>query len=131
MRINWPSDVEDKRLTIENVEKVRDRGYVCAGEVRSLISLFSVPKAVGTDMKYIRVVYNAKKCKLYLILWVPNFYLPTVSSALRLIESKSWFGDLNKGDFFKNYSLHPDMRKYAGVDVTEMDCKYSSNQVIH
>ena len=71
-----------------------------AGEVRSLISLFSIPKAVGTDMKDIQVVYNAKKCKLNLILWIPNFYLPIVSPALRLIESKSWFGDLNKGRVF-------------------------------
>lgn len=78
----------------------RDRCYLCAGEVRSLISLFSVPKVVGTYLKYIRVVHDATKCKLNQAVWVPNFYLPTVSSVLRLIERKSWFGNSDKGALF-------------------------------
>ena len=59
------------------------------GEVKSLISLFSVPKIVFGGKDEIRVVYGATKSKLNEAVWALIFYLPTVNSGLRLTDNST------------------------------------------
>ncbi|GFH49897.1 hypothetical protein CTEN210_06373 [Chaetoceros tenuissimus] len=113
----WPTDTAAKEKLKSKLSKVRDRGYIQPGFVRSLTGYFAVPKA-DTD---IRVVYDATQCGLNDCLWTPNFFLPTVDSILRNASSSSWFGDIDLGEMFLNYALDLDLRPYAGVDVSELE----------
>jgi hypothetical protein len=114
---SWPRDEGQKEKLEGKIRKVRQRGYIQPGFVKSLTGFFAVPKA-GTD---IRVVYDATQCGLNDALWAPNFYLPTVDSILRNASSSTWFGDIDLGEMFLNYALDLDLRPYAGIDVTELD----------
>jgi hypothetical protein len=116
-RQKWPHDADQRQKLMKKVNKVRGRGYVQPGFVKSLTGFFAVPKA-GTD---IRVVYDATQCGLNDALWAPNFFLPTVDSILRNASSATWFGDLDLGEMFLNYALDLDLRPYAGIDVTELE----------
>ena len=98
---------------IDKIQKVRDRGYIVAGMVRSLTGYFPVPKG-DTD---IRMVYDATACGLNAALWSPNFFLPTIDSVLRNADSSTWFGDIDLGEMFLNYFLDEAVRPWAGVDV--------------
>ena len=68
---------------------------------------FRVPKVMDEEnlVLNIRAVYDATKCGLNKALWAPNFYLPKVDTTLRMIDSTSWFSDLDFDDFFLNYFL--------------------------
>jgi hypothetical protein len=113
----WPKDEMERQKLEQKIRKVRGRGYVQPGFVRSLTGFFAVPKA-GTD---IRVVYDATQCGLNDALWAPNFFLPTVDSILRNASAATWFGDIDLGEMFLNYTLDLDIRQYAGIDVTGVD----------
>jgi hypothetical protein len=63
--------------------------YVKRGPVKSLTSYFMVPKGDGD----VWVVYDATKSGLNQCLWVPLFYLPSVESMIRAMDSDSWMGD--------------------------------------
>jgi len=99
--------VQDKLLS------VREKKYIDKGEVRSLTSYFSVPKGD----KDIRMVYDATKSKLNGSLWAPNFGLPTIDTMVRGIKEESWLGDIDIGEMFLNFMLHPSLQPYAGVDL--------------
>jgi len=63
------------------------------------------------------MVYDATRSKLNESLWAPSFGLPTVESLLRGIEEETWMGDLDIGEMFLNFGLHPTLQPYAGVDL--------------
>jgi hypothetical protein len=58
--------------------KVRDRGYIQSGLVKSLTLYFAVPKGEGE----IHMVYDGTKSGLNHALWVPWFPLPTIEAHL-------------------------------------------------
>ena len=110
----WPKDRATREAMEEKWIKIISRGYVGTGPVISLTGSFPVPK--GDDD--IRMVYDATRCGLNEVLWAPNFFLPTIDTTLRHVDSSSWFGDIDFGEQFLNFSLHPSLRQYAGIDVT-------------
>jgi hypothetical protein len=77
----WPRDENQKEKLEAKLRKVRDRGYIQLGFVKSLTGFFAVPKA-STD---IRVVYDATQCRLNEALWSPNFFLRMVDSIFCVI----------------------------------------------
>jgi hypothetical protein len=97
----------------EKLNTVRKRKYISKGHVRILTSYFCVPK--GEDD--VRIVYDATRSQLNRSLWAPNFGLPTVESLTRHILESCWMGDLDIGEMFLNFCLHPDLQPYCGVDV--------------
>jgi hypothetical protein len=102
------------RTSVRNkLATVRDKGYISKGSVASLTSYFCVPKG---DQD-IHMVYNATKSKLNSCLWAPNFGLPTVDILTRNISCESWMGDLDIGEMFLNFCLHPDLQPFCGVDL--------------
>ena len=63
------------------------------------------------------MVYDATRSKLNASLWAPNFGLPTVDSLLRGINETAWMGDLDIGEMFLNFCLHPTLQPYCGIDL--------------
>ena len=74
---------------------------------------FAVPKGDND----IRMVYNGTSCGLNKSLWAPNFWLPTSESALRLLTTDSYCGDMDLGEMFLNFPMDVHLRPYAGVDM--------------
>ncbi len=109
----WPKDETMRTKMKEKLNKVRQRGYVIPGDVRSMTGYFAVPKGEHD----IRMVYDATACGLNEALWSPNFFLPTIDSILRNADGSTWFGDIDLGDMFLNYFLDEAIRPWAGVDV--------------
>ena len=113
-----PQQLSKHPETCEQVERkvnrVRSRGYIKEGGVKSTTGFFDVPKGESD----IRMVYDATKCGLNAALWTPNFFLPTIDSILRNADEEIWFGDIDLGEMFLNYWLDEELRPYAGVDVT-------------
>jgi hypothetical protein len=95
------------------LETVRARKYIAKGKVMSLTSYFSVPKGESD----VRMVYDATRSNLNASLWAPNFGLPTVDSLLRGVNEGTWMGDLDIGEMFLNFCLHPKLQPLCGVDL--------------
>jgi hypothetical protein len=108
-RIQYMQEAVRRKLLV-----VRRRRYIVPGTVLSLTSLFAVPKG-DTD---IRLVYDGTKSGLNRAVWAPWFPLPTVEAHLRCVEPGTYMGDIDIGEMFLNFMLHPRMQQYAGVDLT-------------
>lgn len=87
-----------RKAIVEKLSKVRTKGYISPGEVRSLTSYFTVPKGDGD----VRMVYDATKSGLNGQLWAPWFMLPTVESHLLSVETCSFMGDIDLSEQFLN-----------------------------
>ncbi len=92
----------------------QQHGYIIPGPVLSLTSYFSMPK--GEDD--ICLVYDGTKSGLNSILWAPWFPLPTIEMHLQSVVPGTFMGDLDIGEMFLNFMLHPRLQPYAGVDLT-------------
>ena len=123
-------DPATKAKVEEKLQKVLDRGYLDNDEiVVSLTSYFDVEK--GADD--IRMVYDGTKCGLNAAVWVPSFFMPTVQSHLRAVEEGTNMCDVDVGEMFLNFMVHPSVRKYLGVDLTPYQLNYdklSSSKVV-
>ena len=108
-----PTDEEEFQQIIAKLANVIGKGYIGPGDVKSLTSYFSVPKGIGD----IRMVYDATKCGLNDILWVPSFALPDVDTLLSMVEDCTWMSDIDIGEMFLNFPLDKLLQPYCGVDV--------------
>jgi hypothetical protein len=106
-------DPEYRSKVVAKLTDVRNKGYIGKGRVDSLTSFFWVPKG---DQD-IRMVYDATRSGLNEVLWAPSFSMPTVDSLTRGVMSHSWMGDLDIGEMFLNFCLHPILRPFCGVDL--------------
>jgi hypothetical protein len=98
----------------EKLDKVRKRRYIRSAFVRSLTAFFAVPK--GSDD--IRMVYDGTISGLNDAIWVPRFILPTLESHLRAVDETTFMADVDVGDCFLNFMLHPTLQELARVDFT-------------
>jgi hypothetical protein len=112
---------QDQKKISEKVDQVRVRNYIECGEVQSLTHMFHVPK--GADD--IQMVYNGTSSGLNAVLWAPHFGLPVMQHTLRSLLPGYYQCDMDVGEMFLNYWLHPDLRPYAGVDVTHLQPRRS------
>jgi hypothetical protein len=99
-------------MIAEKFQSVLDKQYIEPGKVVSLIQFFDVPKAGD-----IRLVYNGTSCGLNDSLWCPNFWIPTSKTALRSLDFGYLSADLDLGEMFLNFPLHPILQPYSGVDL--------------
>ncbi len=104
--------MEVRKKVAAKLQGVRDKKYIDKGEVQSLTSYFCVPKG-ETD---IRMVYDATRSGLNQSLWAPNFGMPTVDTLVRGVMEYTWMGDLDIGEMFLNFCLHPELHPFCGVD---------------
>ena len=66
------------------------------------------------------MVYDGSKSGLNEALYSPWFPLPTVDSMVRWAIAGSWLADNDYGEQFLNFPLHPDLRKYCGIDLSQL-----------
>ena len=119
-------DPKTKRLIEEKLQKVVDRGYLSNDQVIvSLTSFFEVKKGDAD----IRMVYDGTKCGLNGSVWVPRFYMPTLSSHLRTVVEGTYMCDVDIGEMFLNFMLHPTLRTLCGVDLSNYDIDLSDLDV--
>ena len=119
-------DPSSKALTEEKLQKVIDRGYLENKElIVSLTSFFSVPKGESD----IRMVYDGTKCGLNGSVWVPTFFMPTLTSHLRAVVEGTHMCDVDIGEMFLNFMLHPTLRVLCGVDLTHYEVDLASLEV--
>lgn len=78
----------------------------------------------------IQVVYDVTKSGLNAAIWSPNFCLPTMASVLQNANYSTFYGDIDIGEMFLNYFLDPELRPWAGVDVTELSTPINPSQTI-
>lgn len=112
-------DEETRAKVLEKVGKVVDRRYierVDKSAVASLMHMFHVPKG-DSD---IRMVYDGTRSGLNDALWAPWFALPRVSTMCGTVGAGTWCGDNDYGEMFLNFPMHPELRQYAGVDLTQL-----------
>jgi len=83
--------------------------------LKALPHILASPRAMGD--RDIRMVYDATRSRLNDSLWAPGFGLPIVDSLTRGIDEQTWMGDLDIGEMFLNFCLHPELQPYAGVDL--------------
>eukprot|EP00978_Attheya_sp_CCMP212_P016531 scaffold43382_cov49-Attheya_sp.AAC.2 len=106
---------EIKALVLAKLKNVRDRRYIAPGHVVGLICFFEVAKG-DCD---IRMVYNGSESGLNDCMWVPRFMLPTIQTYLRAVGPNTYMSDVDLGEFFLNFMLHPTIRPHTGVDFTK------------
>ena len=98
------------------VDKVRKRLYIEPGTVLSTTHMFYVCKCFNG----IRMVYNGTSFGLNLALWAPHFGLPIVQHTFRALLPGYSQCDMDVGEMFLNFPLHPDLRPFVGVYVTHI-----------
>jgi hypothetical protein len=110
-----PPLVEAAGVLIKKLSKMIQRQYLAQPEMKlqSLIKFFAVPKGEGDW----RIVYHAGANGLNDCVWAPPFYLPTVDALLRIVDHSSFMEDRDIGEMFLNFELHPNTRRFVGVDV--------------
>jgi hypothetical protein len=128
-----PKDQHTKTEVANKLVKFLRRGYISSSMVSSLISYFAVPKGESD----ICLVFDGTKSGLNSKLWAPSFCLPLVDSLLPMLEPGTWQSDIDVGEQFYNYLLHPLVRPFCGIDVdpylrpagqqTRMACCSGSN----
>ncbi len=64
------------------------------------------------------MVYDGTKCGLNDQLWALWFALPTVEDHLYAVVPGTYIADLDVGEQFLDFMLHPKIQPYAGVDLT-------------
>jgi hypothetical protein len=101
---------DDLRLMFAKLDKVLERGYISPGFVASLTSYFTVPKGEHD----IRLVYDGTDSGLSDALWLPSFWLPNSSLAVRLLLFYSFLFDSDIGECFLNFPNDPKIRPYCG-----------------
>jgi hypothetical protein len=109
-------DAKTRERVKEKLNKVRDKGYICPGFVKSLTSFFPVDKGLHD----IRMVYDGSASGLNKAMWVPRFPLPTIQTHLRAVEEGTYMADLDIAEMFLNFMLHDELRELSGVDLTEL-----------
>ena len=105
-----------KEKVKKKLQKVRNRRYIVSRYVSSLISYFPVPKGEND----IRMVYDGTGSGLNNVLWVPRFAMQTLNTLLCMVSPDTFMADLDLGECFLNFPLHPSLQELCGVDLTEL-----------
>ena len=111
-----PATQRDRTLVAEKVGRVRSKGYIAPGPVKSLTHYFYVPKGESD----IRMVYNGTSCGLNDCLFAPHFGLPVIRHALRSLLPGYHQADIDVAEMFLNFNLGEALQPYSGVDLTPL-----------
>jgi len=112
-------DPEIRAKVKVKLENVMDKGYIELVDIKlveALMFMFHVPKGESD----IRMVYDGSKSGLNEALYSPWFPLPTVDSIVKRVIAGAWLADNDYGEQFLNFPLHPDLRKYCEIDLSQL-----------
>ena len=107
-------DPQVKNQLEGKINKLRKYGYVALGIVKSVLDVFTVPKADN-----VRPVYNGGSSGLNEAIWAPWFGLPTVQSELGTIKPGNFMRDADVGKMFHNFVLEDELQPYIGVEFNQ------------
>ncbi len=93
----------------------------------SRLTVLDLQEEKGEDD--IRLVYDGSVSGLNLTIWVPRFFLPTVRTHLRAVDENTYMADVNIGEMFLNFMLHPTLRVLCGVDLSNYDIDLNDLEV--
>ena len=68
-----------------------------------------------------RIVFHVGANKLNDCIWAPLFSLPNLNSLLRIVDEHSLMQDMDIGEMFLNFQLHPNAMMYVAVDLGPLD----------
>lgn len=102
-----------RNKVIEKLSNIRLKRYIKPGDVQNLTNYFAVPKG-DSD---IRMVYDASKSGLNDCIWVPSFTLPGAEALVDVMDSHSVMMDLDLGEMFLNFPMHPSIQPFCGLDL--------------
>jgi hypothetical protein len=101
------------------LEKVLAKGYIELVDielVKVMMFMFHVDKGSND----IWLVYDGTQSGLNESVHAPWFALPTINIMTRWVIAGAWLADNNYGEMFLNFPLHPDLRKYCGIDLLQL-----------
>ena len=117
-RHQYPAKTEEDQTKMKNkLDKVRKMLYIEPGAVLSLSHIFYVYKGLND----IQMIYNCTSCCLNLALWSPHVGLPIVQHNLCTLLPVYSQCDMDVGEIFLNFPLHPNLRPFSGVDITHIN----------
>jgi hypothetical protein len=98
----------------DKIRKYLQRRYIVpADTITSVVDIFPVKKGKLGD---IRPVWNATESRVNLSARLPRFYMPSTGDTL-CRKSGAVSADLDIGEMFLNFRLHPVKRRYQGVNL--------------
>eukprot|EP00536_Pseudo-nitzschia_multiseries_P008909 jgi/Psemu1/21777/gm1.21777_g len=113
------SDPGIKALVKEKVFVAINKGCIELSDIKfleAMMFMFHVPKGETN----VRIVYGGTKSGLNDALYAPWFALPTVDSMLQWVVAGTWLADKDYDKQFLSFLLHPDLRKYCGIDHSQL-----------
>ena len=117
LRPQDPAKTEEDRTKMKNkVETVIKVLYIEPGTVLSITHMFYIRKFFNC----ICMVYNGTSCGLNLALWAPYFGLPIVQHTLCALLTGYSQCDMDVGEMFLKFPLHPDLRPFVVVYITHI-----------
>jgi hypothetical protein len=81
-----------------------------------MMFMFHVDKGAND----IRLVYDGTRSGLNESVHAPWFALPTIDNMTWWVIAGAWLADNDYGEMFLNFPLHPDLRKYCGIDLSQL-----------
>ena len=112
-----PPKASHRPAIYEKIKKYVSRGYLEIKEEKSIknfIDYFAAPKGESD----IRLVLNGTSCGLNNSVWTSNFWLPSARTMMRHLSYEYRSVDIDIGEMFLNFPLHPSLWKYSGMDLT-------------
>ena len=128
--VEWPKrrpmarvvPVEDKwmnRKHDEKIQKLIERRYIRPlkpGEkIHVAIPNFPVKKTEEDT----RAVWSHTETGVNPSIYVPRMFLPSPSSMHRRLPPGGWIGDIDSGEMFNNFMMHPSERMLSGVIISK------------
>ena len=112
-----PPKAAHRPAIYEKIKKYVSRGYLELKEekaIKNFIDYFAAPKGESD----IRLVLNGTSCGLNKSVWTSNFWLPSAKTMMRHLSYDYKVVDIDIGEMFLNFPLHPSLWKYSGMDLT-------------
>jgi hypothetical protein len=109
----FEKDAVIQNKVIEKLSNIHFKQYIRPGDVQNLTNYFAFPKG-DSD---IQIVHDASKSGLNDSLWVPSFTLPGAEALVDMLDSKSVMMDLDLGEMFLNFPMHPSVQPFCGINV--------------
>ena len=122
-RLRFPPIPADEPWMVEkDLDKLRKlllKRYLVPGLVRLTTPRFPVIKIDSPDpaVRDIRVVWDASRSGVNGTMYTPSFFLPSLQTLLRRMESGMFCGDFDIGEQFHNFLLHPSEQQYHGAEI--------------
>jgi hypothetical protein len=67
----------------------------------------------------IRLVLSLTECGVNPSVYVPSFALPTCDTLIKQVEADDYMANIDVGEMFHNFMMHPTKRMYHGLNIDE------------